>query len=63
MYGVPYSNSAQIYTVQYIPAVLKRKYICFQLFPSEGLWTSSFQLGNFVGPTVSGFMVDAWGFR
>ena len=28
-----------------------------------GLWNASFHLGNFVGPTVSGFMVEAWGFR
>ncbi len=29
----------------------------------SGLWTASFHLGNFVGPTASGFMVEAWGFR
>jgi len=28
-----------------------------------GLWTASMHLGNFVGPTLSGFMVEAWGFR
>ena len=26
------------------------------------MWTSSFYLGNFVGPTVGGFLVDYYGF-
>ena len=26
------------------------------------MWTASFYLGNFIGPTVSGFLVDAYGF-
>ena len=29
----------------------------------SGMWTASFHFGNFVGPTASGFMVEAWGFR
>ena len=29
----------------------------------EGLWACAFNLGNFVGPTLGGFLVDAWGFR
>ncbi len=29
----------------------------------SGLWTSSFHLGQLTGSTVSGFVVDAWGFR
>ena len=28
-----------------------------------GLWAASFNLGNFVGPTASGFLVEALGFR
>ena len=28
-----------------------------------GLWNASFNLGSFVGPTLSGFMVEAVGFR
>ena len=29
----------------------------------SGLWTASFHLGQLVGSTVSGFLVEAWGFR
>ncbi len=28
-----------------------------------GLWTTSFYLGNFVGPTVAGTLVQSMGFR
>ena len=28
-----------------------------------GLWNASFNFGSFVGPTLSGFVVDAVGFR
>lgn len=28
-----------------------------------GLWAASFNLGNFVGPTASGFFVESLGFR
>jgi MFS family permease len=28
-----------------------------------GMWSASFYLGNFLGPTVSGFLVEAYGFR
>ena len=27
-----------------------------------GMWSSSFYLGNFLGPTVGGLLVDAFGF-
>ena len=27
------------------------------------MWTSSFYLGQFIGPTVSGFLVEAYGFE
>ena len=27
------------------------------------MWSASFYLGNFVGPTASGLFVDAWGFK
>jgi len=27
------------------------------------MWSASFYLGNFVGPTASGILVDAWGFK
>ncbi len=30
---------------------------------SSGLWASSFNLGNFIGPTSAGFIVEAYGFR
>ena len=29
----------------------------------SGLWTSSFYLGNFLGPTLAGVLVDSYGFR
>merc|ERR1712136_676024 len=29
----------------------------------SGMWTSSFYLGNFVGPTLGGVLVDYYGFR
>ncbi len=29
----------------------------------SGLWTASFHLGNFAGPTLAGFLVDNWHFR
>ena len=28
-----------------------------------GMWTSTFYLGNFVGPVVAGFMVENFGFK
>ncbi len=27
------------------------------------MWSASFYIGNFIGPTVSGFLVDAYGFE
>ena len=27
------------------------------------MWSASFYLGNFIGPTVSGIFVDVWGFK
>ena len=27
------------------------------------MWSTSFYLGNFLGPTIAGFLVDAYGFR
>ena len=29
----------------------------------SGIWTSSFALGNFIGPTLGGLLVDSVGFR
>ena len=29
----------------------------------SGMWSSSFFLGNFLGPTLSGIFVDNYGFR
>lgn len=29
----------------------------------SGLWTSTFALGAFIGPTISGYLYDAIGFR
>ena len=29
----------------------------------SGMWTTSFYLGNFVGPTTAGFLVESLGFR
>lgn len=29
----------------------------------SGIWTSSFALGNFIGPTVGGILVGSMGFR
>ena len=29
----------------------------------SGMWQSSFYFGNFLGPTIAGFLVDAYGFR
>ena len=28
-----------------------------------GMWSASFYIGNFIGPTVAGFLVDAYGFK
>ena len=28
-----------------------------------GMWSASFYIGNFIGPTVAGFLVDAYGFQ
>ncbi len=28
-----------------------------------GMWSASFYLGNFVGPTLAGILVESWGFR
>ncbi len=33
------------------------------MFGILGMWSTSFYLGNFLGPTIAGFLVDAWGFR
>ena len=33
------------------------------LLSPAGMWTSSFFLGNFFGPFVSGFLVERFGFR
>ena len=32
-------------------------------FFSIGMWSASFYIGNFIGPTASGFLVDAYGFQ
>jgi MFS family permease len=37
--------------------------ILFRLYFHQGMWSTSFYLGNFLGPTVSGFLVEAYGFR
>ena len=29
----------------------------------SGIWTSAFALGNFIGPTLGGLLVDSVGFR
>ena len=29
----------------------------------SGTWTSSFYLGNFLGPTIAGLFVEKYGFR
>ena len=29
----------------------------------SGMWQTSFYLGNFLGPTIAGVLVDAYGFR
>ena len=28
-----------------------------------GMWSASFYIGNFIGPTAAGFLVDAYGFE
>ena len=33
------------------------------LYMFQGMWTASFFLGNFAGPTVAGFLVERFGFR
>ena len=30
---------------------------------SLGMWSASFYIGNFIGPTVAGFLVEAYGFE
>ena len=32
-------------------------------YDALGMWSASFYIGNFIGPTVSGFLVDAYGFE
>ena len=32
------------------------------LYLLAGMWSSSFYLGNFLGPTIGGFIVEAYGF-
>ena len=32
---------------------------CYEL----GMWSASFYIGNFIGPTAAGFLVDAYGFE
>ena len=32
-------------------------------FQSSGMWSTTFYLGSFLGPTIAGFLVDAKGFR
>ena len=34
----------------------------FSLISLTGLWSTSFYLGNFLGPTISGVLVDYFGF-
>ena len=36
---------------------------CGILFLSTGIWLSAFSLGNFVGPTIAGALVETEGFR
>ena len=35
----------------------------FDLVTLKGMWSSTFYFGNFVGPTVAGFIVENFGFR
>ena len=49
-------------------ATIKYKLCIFELlkkfyFGLIGMWSASFYFGNFVGPTTSGILVDAWGFK
>ena len=39
------------------------KEIIVVLFNIPGMWSTSFYLGNFVGPTGAGVLVDNFGFR
>ena len=39
-----------------------RTYQNISLF-SLGMWSAAFYLGNFIGPTVSGFLVEILGFE
>ena len=34
-------------------------FTCYEL----GMWSASFYIGNFIGPTAAGFLVDAYGFE
>ena len=34
-------------------------FTCYEI----GMWSASFYIGNFVGPTAAGFLVDAYGFE
>ena len=33
------------------------------MFYELGMWSASFYIGNFIGPTAAGFLVDAYGFE
>ena len=41
----------------------KFQYIYRIIVQLSGLWSSSFYLGSFLGPSVAGFLVDAYGFE
>ena len=43
--------------------ILTYQVVTFVFYGFLGMWSSSFFLGNFVGPTVSGILVDYYGFR
>ena len=35
----------------------------YPFYLSSALWLASYHLGSFLGPTISGFVIDAIGFR
>ena len=54
--------------LEYATITVKYKWRVFEFsknfyFCLIGMWSASFYFGNFVGPTTSGILVDAWGFK
>ncbi len=55
-----YSQINQIKTESFITIEIK---VFIKMKFKQGMWSSSLYMGNFVGPSLSGVMVEKLGFR